>query len=64
MGIEWVKFYVDDILKATITKPPYNWTWDKQTVIFHYTLKVCACDFSENENWAKINVWKMQLFQL
>ena len=63
VGIQWVKFYIDDDLQTTKKDIPYYWTWNKQTVIFPYTLKVCACDFSGNKEWAEIKVWRMQLFQ-
>jgi hypothetical protein len=69
IGIESVKFYIDEELRATVTEPeppPYDWVytwfWDEQTSIAPYTLKVVARDFSGNEANDIIKVWKIQLF--
>ena len=62
VGIEWVKIYIEGDLKATITEPTYNWTWDEPTIIFPYTIRATASDYSENENSTEIKVWKFQLF--
>ena len=42
-----VEFYVDDVLKATTTSKPFNWTWDKITIGKH-TIKVIAYDDEGN----------------
>lgn len=61
-GIDCVKFYIDNELKATITEEPYRWLWDENNQFFPYVIKVTACDCAGNENSTKINVWKLQLF--
>ena len=42
-----VEFYIDDILKATVTSKPFNWTWDEITIGKH-TIKVIAYDDEGN----------------
>lgn len=61
-GIEWVKFYINDILMDTCTQEPYTYCWDEKTIFFPFTIKVIARDNSGIENFDEINVWKMQLF--
>jgi len=42
-----VEFYIDDILKATVTSKPFNWTWNEITIGKH-TIKVIAYDDEGN----------------
>ena len=42
-----VEFYIDDVLKATVTSKPFNWTWDEITIGKH-TIKVIAYDDEGN----------------
>jgi hypothetical protein len=60
-GVAWVKYYIDDELRETLTQEPYSWTWDEKTIIFPFVLKVTACDYSGNQNSTQMNVWRMQL---
>ncbi len=63
VGIESVKFYVDNVYKETVTIPPYNWLWsEKSEYLILYYLKVVARDYSGNEATDIIKVWKMQFF--
>jgi len=66
VGIESVKFYVDDVLKATVTEPSYSWVyiwfWGEQAPLFQYDLKVVARDYSGNQATDMIKVWRIQLF--
>ena len=52
-----VEFYIDDILKATVTSKPFNWTWDEITIGKH-TIKVIAYDDEGNSTSDEITVWK------
>jgi hypothetical protein len=61
-GIDCVKFYIDDELKATISQAPYRWMWNEYNQFFPYTIKVTACDYAGNENSTELKVWKLQLF--
>ena len=42
-----VEFYIDNVLKATVTSKPFNWTWDKIAIGKH-TIKVIAYDDEGN----------------
>jgi hypothetical protein len=61
-GIDCVKFYIGDELKATITQAPYRCLWNEYNQFFPYVIKVTACDCAGNENSTELKVWKMQLF--
>jgi len=58
-GIERVKFYIDDTLKAIDTTAPYNWTWSDRGFFFPYYIKVIAFDRSGNQNSTELKVWKI-----
>jgi hypothetical protein len=58
-GIDRVEFYVDDEYKASVTSPPYNWTWTDRGLFFPYTLKVIAYDYAGNSNSDSMKVWKI-----
>jgi len=58
-GIQRVEFYVDDLLKQTVTSAPYNWTWTDRGLFFPYTLKAVAYDYYGNSNSDSIKVWKI-----
>jgi hypothetical protein len=63
VGIESVRFYVDNILKENVTIPPYNWMWDEiSQFLFLYDLKVVARDTSGNEATDIIDAWKLQVY--
>ena len=42
-GIDRVEFFVDDILKQTVTTEPYTWMW-QEPALFRHTLKIVAYD--------------------
>ncbi len=46
-----VEFYVDDVLKDTVTSPPYTWYWD-DFGFFIYNLRVQAFDTADPPNYA------------
>jgi len=46
-GIDKVEFYVDDELKVTIAKEPYEWTWN-EFVFGKHTIKAVAYDNAGN----------------
>ena len=54
---EKVEFYIDDVLKATVTSQPYNWTWNDKTFGKH-TIKVVAYDNEGNSAMKELEVWK------
>jgi hypothetical protein len=59
-GISRVEFYIDNELKANVTKAPYSWKWLEQGLIFPYTIKVKAYDCVGNSNPpAELRVWKI-----
>ena len=56
--IDKVEFYIDGVLKATVTSEPYSWMWDEKTPFsFKHTIKVIAYD-EENSASDLIEVWK------
>jgi hypothetical protein len=63
VGIESVKFYIDDILRHTDTEPPYIWLWDERTMLFTYEVKVVARDYRGNEATDSEKVWRLQIRQ-
>ena len=56
-GISYVQFFIDDVLKATITTSPYSWMWTEKS-FFRHTLQVTAYDFAGNNASKQISVWK------
>ncbi len=54
---EKVEFYIDDVLKATLTQQPYNWTWSQRTFGKH-VIKVIAYDFNGDTVSKEIAVHK------
>jgi len=62
IGVESVKFYVDDIERDIDYEPPYIWLWDDQSMFFQYDLKVVARDYAGNQDTAMIKVWRVQIF--
>ena len=46
-GIDKVEFYIDDELKASLSKEPYEWLWDEK-IIGKHTIKVVAYDNAGN----------------
>ena len=62
-GIEKVEFYIDDDLKKTDNRAPYNWLWifkplgNKE----EYTIKVVAYDTEGNKNTDSIVVTRSKL---
>ncbi len=61
VGIESVKFYVDNEERHTDFEPPYIWLWNDQSMIFTYELKVVACDYAGNEATDMIKLWRVQV---
>lgn len=61
IGLDCVKFYIDEELRATVTEPPYKWTWNEKTLFYPYKIKVIAFDYSGNENSDEIKVYKIQI---
>ncbi len=56
-GVGRVEIYIDDLPKATITEPPFQWTW-KEKAFFNHSLKVVAYDKNENSALETMKVWK------
>ena len=44
---ERVEFYIDNVLKASVTTEPFTWTWAEKTLGRH-TIKVVAYDYEGN----------------
>jgi parallel beta-helix repeat protein len=58
-GINHVEFYIDDVLKATITEEPYSWLWDQKTPFkFRHEIKIIAYDGELNGKEVGLKVWK------
>ena len=54
-----VEFYVDDVLKATVNREPYSWTWLKEIGFLHkHTIKVVGYDSYGNETSNEMTVRK------
>ena len=44
-GVTKVEFYIDDVLKANVTSPPYEWTWKTPSWFkWNHTIKAIAYD--------------------
>jgi subtilisin family serine protease len=56
-GIDRVEFYVDDVLKKTVSSEPFSWVWDERTFSKH-TLRVVAYDKVGNSAIDQSIVWK------
>ena len=54
-GIDRVEFYIDNVLKETLTSEPYSWMWDEMT-FFKHTIKVIAYDKAGNTASDEIDV--------
>ncbi len=54
---EKVEFYIDDVLQATLTEQPYNWTWSQRTIGKH-VIKVIAYDVNGDTASKEIEVSK------
>jgi len=54
---ESVEFYIDDVLKATVSSEPFSWTWD-DTAFGKHIIKVIAYDDDGNSASDEITVWK------
>jgi outer membrane protein assembly factor BamB len=57
LGIDLVEFYIDDHLKATDSKNPYQWTWIAPA-FFKHTIKVIAYDTSGKNTTISLGVSK------
>ncbi|MFH1352060.1 MAG: Ig-like domain-containing protein [bacterium] len=56
-GISKVEFYVDDVIKSTVTSSPYGWLWDtSQCTDGTHTLKAITYDTSEQTDTDQIAV--------
>jgi|GEM_PF-2323668 len=56
-GIDKVEFYINGVLKATDSTPPYTWKWSERT-FGRYTIKIIAYDNFGNSAVKEIKVWK------
>lgn len=54
-GIEKVEFYIDDELKETVEKEPYEWKWDERA-FFRHSIKVIAYGKAGNTASDEIDV--------
>jgi len=54
-GINRIEFYVDNVLKATDDKPPYQWIWDEEVFGLH-EIKAIAYDNAGNSANSTMNV--------
>ena len=54
-GIKKVEFYIDDNLKETIEKEPFEWLWN-ETAFFKHSIKVIAYDKAGNTASDEIDV--------
>ena len=64
VGVSWVKFYINDTLKATLYEPPYIYSWNELTYYDLYRIKIVASDYSGNIKSEEVAVWKFQLFEV
>ena len=53
-----VEFYIDNVLKETITEPNYQWTWSGGMLLSKRILKVMAYDESGSIARYQFLVWK------
>ena len=63
-GINWVKFYINDELRATVSEPPYIYDWNELTIYDLYKIKVVASDLSGNQKSDEVEVYKIQFFEI
>lgn len=56
-GLDYVAFYVDDILQYNRSTQPYSWWWEKP-MFFRHTLSIKAFDNAGNSVDKTIRVWK------
>jgi|Deesub1362A_J573_1020465.scaffolds.fasta_scaffold02183_5 hypothetical protein len=55
--VEEVKFYVDGVLRETVSSEPYTWTWNlSNEARTEHTLRVVATD-GENEGFDEVKVY-------
>lgn len=52
-----VEFYIDNVLKQTLTSEPFIWKWS-DIVFFTHTIKIVVCDDLGNTVGYSIKVWK------
>jgi hypothetical protein len=64
IGVSWVKIYINDKLRATISEKPYIWDWNELTIYDLYKIKAVASDLSGNQGSDEIEVFKIQLFEI
>ena len=59
-GIDWVEIYIDDVLKANISRPPFIWSWEERTpLIFRHSIRAVANDKTGNSASDELKVWKV-----
>jgi outer membrane protein assembly factor BamB len=56
-GIDYVEFYIDGEIRATVTEIPYQWTWNTRT-FFKHTINVIAYDTTGKSTEKSIDVSK------
>ncbi|RLF41266.1 MAG: hypothetical protein DRN12_03555 [Thermoplasmata archaeon] len=62
-GMDRVEFYIDNQLKATVTSPPYLWSWNEKSTSWFkhmHTIKVIAYDEAGNSKDDTIIVWRFR----
>jgi hypothetical protein len=55
--VEKVEFYVDGVLKETITTAPYSWTW-RNPAFFKHVVQVVAYDTGGHTTSQEVTIWK------
>jgi len=61
-GVDRVEFYVDDVLMANVSSPPYQWFWNEDTLYDTHILKVIACDRDGNKAEESMEVTVLNVF--
>jgi len=61
-GVERVEFYVDDVLMANVSSPPYQWFWNEDTLYDTHVLKVIAYDRDGNKAEDSMEVTVLNIF--
>jgi hypothetical protein len=55
-----VKFYIDNILKASLISMPYAWTWDQgKPLNFRHHINIVASDKAGHSTEATMTVWTL-----
>jgi PKD repeat protein len=57
-GVKKVEIYIDDILSANISNPPYYWMWTERSFT-PSVIKIIAYDNQKNSVTKEISIWKL-----